>query len=952
MIDRDRSKRLTRHRLATAFWILLASNVAARTVRLENRCITVELDAETGALRAIRDRQQRVTHSFKGIPFKLRTDGGAWQPAQVSGREGSKSIQVFAYQGEGFEARLHYRLGLEDRFVEKWVEIQRRDRTPYFLQDLVLEDVALGPEFRELHLHDDQTKWHCPINLFLRTDRGGCFAGLEYPYWQQDLRGARGYRLGYAPNFTVAAGEVFTSEKYFLGVYQYEGIYRYSHGPFPGDLKPGLLTFNSTAVSHYRDTSDVPPEVLDWGEVWAMQAFMRRVLPKNPRPEAGYYTWVNSWWAWAWNQSWSLNEGVIDLLAKMKIRDVMTQSIWFGHGQHPMPVPYISGMDPSQPVSFTATPATESLITYGKRKGVNVTSFCCPGVYFEGRPEWLSLREDGRPTRYNDWSQVNCPASDDYTAFMLGLYDQLLTKYGCRWWGFDGRWLSFREFPQDDGQPLGPDPCYARNHGHLPGDNTYREWRNISELLAELRRRHPSICLESYYGLKRGGPWILRHLNATENYYEEGSSDQMRFQLWHNQNDRFFPPDRNMTTLFARDPASFQHGLISMIAGGPYGQVGPGLHQLVHEENQAFFEKWRDWASRNIEYLNVRRDLFPCPGYGRVDGSAQIIKDRGFLFLFPTGFQPNSHSPANDEGLRAAVSKFPKVVRAAIRLNHWLGLETESTAVFKVVELYPQAGRTLGTYRYGESLLYDMPKASAVVLSVIPAPTGERLAAKGFDPKATDVHLVPAFSEGAMKTRAFLALDDPARAKMLVAKAGFEVAKENVNPVDGVVARELNFPALEQAADPTFDLGDLRLRAPATIAAWIWRNDITDDRRLLSQLTGPVAQAGALRLAGRQLQVWDGRHWLVLVSDGVEATTWLHLAVVFSADGQATGYVNGQRRETVDCRCDYYGVRAGIGAKFLGLHGGQFSGQLRDFQIRRAALTAIELDQLWQTRKP
>ena len=167
---------------------------------------------------------------------------------------------------------------------------------------------------------------------------------------------------------------------------------------------------------------------------------------------------------------------------------------------------------------------------------------------------------------------------------------------------------------------------------------------------------------ETYCGLKRGGPWILRHLNATEDYYEESSSDQMRFQLWHNQNDRFFPPDRNMTTLFSRDSASFQYGLISMLAGGPYGQVGPGLHQLVQQDSQSFFIKWRDWAGRQLEYLKVKRDLFPCTGYDRVDGSAHIIKDRGFLFLFPTGLQPNAHTPANDEGIRAAVLAYPELI--------------------------------------------------------------------------------------------------------------------------------------------------------------------------------------------------------------------------------------------------------------------------------------------------
>ena len=78
------------------------------------------------------------------------------------------------------------------------------------------------------------------------------------------------------------------SEKLFLGAYRYEGIYRYAHGPFPGPAAPAYLTFNNASVSHYGDTKDVPPEVLDWGEVWAMQAFMRHVLPAHKLPEDGY----------------------------------------------------------------------------------------------------------------------------------------------------------------------------------------------------------------------------------------------------------------------------------------------------------------------------------------------------------------------------------------------------------------------------------------------------------------------------------------------------------------------------------------------------------------------------------------------------------------------------------------------------------------------------------------
>jgi hypothetical protein len=66
-----------------------------------------------------------------------------------------------------------------------------------------------------------------------------------------------------------------------------------------------LLSWGHTGLGqHFKDgkvpaeVKDVPPEVLDWGEVWAMQAFMRRIQPDDLQlPEDGYWIWQNGWWA-------------------------------------------------------------------------------------------------------------------------------------------------------------------------------------------------------------------------------------------------------------------------------------------------------------------------------------------------------------------------------------------------------------------------------------------------------------------------------------------------------------------------------------------------------------------------------------------------------------------------------------------------------------------------------
>ena len=107
--------------------------------------------------------------------------------------------------------------------------------------------------------------------------------------------------------------------------------------------------------------------------------------------------------------------------------------------------------------------------------------------------------------------------------------------------------------------------------------------------------------------------------------------------------------------------------------------------------------------------MKVKRDLFECPGYSPVDGSAHILGDRGFLFLFPGGF---------DKKIAPE-----KTMRASISLNRRIGLKEDRAANYQITEVHPNAGADRGTFRYGEDFLYDMPKDSAAILSIAPITT-------------------------------------------------------------------------------------------------------------------------------------------------------------------------------------------------------------------------------------
>jgi len=782
--------------LAILALLVFAKSVPAKThsngLFLQNKHVSVEIDKTTGSILSIRDKDRNVLYSLDGIGFIVTTDKGTVSSEAAARVKKTNEKIAFSFQNTNFTINLNYHLGKKDKFIEKWLEIKEKNNKPYFLKEVVLEDAELGAQFKEIHFHDDQTIWHCPINLFLRSEKGGLFAGLEYPYWQMDIKDNRGFRLGYRPNYFARENEINISEKYFLGVYSYEGIYRYSQGVYPGKKSMPYLDYRHTGLhQHFKGgqlpVSPVEAEVLDWGEVWAMQQFMRHVLPDLPLPEDGYWIWQNGWWAGLFDPK----PEILDQLKLAGVHDIMTAHTWYGRGNHPIAEPYLSQMriepmgfpkddglagmpGPAGPAAglhvehaevaldkftpglythdFQAPPAMEAFYQYGQKIGVHVSSFSLPGIYFDNRPDWASIDENGNISQYIYGRKVSCPACDPYMEHMLEVLHSVFTKYQPRWWGFDGRWLSYWEVPAYRPGPkgLGFDTCYAENHGHLPGDNFYKEWINIQGFIRKLRERYPRVCLEQYLGLKRGGPWAMRYLNADDNYFETSGAVMNRFQTWHNQNDRFRPCYKNSAAVFGETTKDFQYNFISTLSATAYCQIGPGFKGLALEENRQFLKKWRNWATKNHEYLKVKRDLFDCPGFVPVDGSAHIIKDRGFLFLFP-------------------VAKDPKTTCVSVIMNRWLGLDENPGARYKITEIYPQENRLLGIYGYGEEFHYNIPVDSAVILSVEPARTSEQ-APKAVLELATKEKILRAFQEGIFEPAEFLTMSEEQRITRILSK--------------------------------------------------------------------------------------------------------------------------------------------------------------------------------------
>ena len=110
-------------------------------------------------------------------------------------------------------------------------------------------------------------------------------------------------------------------------------------------------------------------------------------------------------------------------------------------------------------------------------------------------------------------------------------------------------------------------------------------------------------------------------------------------------------------------------------------------------------KKWLDWGRANVKYIMVRKDLPVWPAVGKVDGSAHVVGQRGFMFLF----NPNKDS-----------------LPGAFALSEEsIGLKGDGT--FRVSQFYPTAER-MAAARYGETVRWDIPGQTAVILDIRPTP--------------------------------------------------------------------------------------------------------------------------------------------------------------------------------------------------------------------------------------
>ena len=97
---------------------------------LRNSRVAIKLDRESGGVRSIEDRETGDAHRLQGIGFAVTADRGVATSKQAVGVEASDLAATWRFETELLRINLRYRLGAEDRFVEKWLEITAKNSQP------------------------------------------------------------------------------------------------------------------------------------------------------------------------------------------------------------------------------------------------------------------------------------------------------------------------------------------------------------------------------------------------------------------------------------------------------------------------------------------------------------------------------------------------------------------------------------------------------------------------------------------------------------------------------------------------------------------------------------------------------------------------------------------------------------------------------------------------------
>ncbi len=704
---------------------VFASQSPGDAWHLENDYLRVSFD-ERG-LRAIAGLKEEKTVLFAHDAFDITIDGRTFNGSEAEAPvvEVGNNTVTYRFSGGSFEVDVLYELQPGWRFLSKQLSVLVPDTPAYRVDRLEAFSAEMAYPVAGEYRH-----YEGRYATFLRLEEengeepaAGVFFAYANPFMEWERNGGK-VSMAYSPDMEWRAEYgPFVTDRALIGLYTLTG-----HG-FPVRTIPEWRYVPDPAAA-LRDSP-----VMDIAESEAMTRAVEAFLMYDPEESLRLHV------------GWTLNdyqidvaepEGreeyrrIIDRAAEVGARHILytpdhtglndlalnrdawgwENLLWLNLGQKLRLGEWLPGRDP-------LPDDVVEMIEYADSQNIGLLAYVYPTMPWMEDPEWTAWI-DGPPGGYAGADTGIRSFQDWFIDLLVEFYEET----GITGYSFDHWWVRYDQ----------------------PGTTSfYAQWHGTRRILEELRRRAPDVVIDGRQQYHQTGPWTwlagsFPHPLASDEQaqsfrafpdlsWSRISANRQRSAAWwfhmlqftpnqvmpgymthqtqrfdgegHMHRRRFRPRDWDYT--------GWQFSVLSSIGTAPVNHVinfiparDPDEFEYFSERDKQWFRDWLDWTDLNMEVLLNLRPIIGQPVTGRVDGTAAIVDDRGFIFLF----NPNY-----------------RAIDATFSLDRSIGLTAGDA--FLLRELYPQEGKWIsapgrGIWSFGDEVTIAMHGTEARVLELVP----------------------------------------------------------------------------------------------------------------------------------------------------------------------------------------------------------------------------------------
>lgn len=714
----------------------------AQTIELRNDHVVARLGSR--GLESLEDLASHHQIHFASDEFSIEIDDAKVDSAPLRpsvNMPGGNQV-VYSYASGGYRFEVRYELQPGWRFISKQIAIVQAPHATFTVHRAEPVKFALGeaiqssyipgayfPHFGETRKESRAEGHGSDYGAFVRFGReAGAMFLVQNPFLKASVNG-KNVSLAYSPEiaWNSAWGE-FATDAACIGVYSLSGE------RLPADM---ALEWQLPQAKPAADGAD-REEIEEFTD--CVRAFLVNPAPEPISVEVG----------------WTLNdyqidvatpEGraeykrVMDTASALGIRNLLYAPantelakreddlddwdwghvLWLGFGQQIRKGTW-------NPESGAIPASVSEMLEYAKQKNISLLAYVYPSLPFAQNDTWIVT--DPKKTQKNRYATL---ASREFQDFLIRDLLAFKQRTGIAGYSFDYTFLN------------------------LPGASQYAQWRGWKRVMETLKRDEPDIVIDGRQTYQTYGPWSwlagsYPHPTGTDEqpesfspypdlHFDRVSADRERYVDYWYRNYMFAPEEvipgymthqtersRNVhvttngvtrnqgefvnSTYGARDwdYLGFKYSVISSIASGGWNNVMDmipgrdlGEFQNFSEEDKKWIRDWIAWTRENKEFLRHTRTILGQPAIGKVDGTAGIVGNRGYIFLF----NPNYNA-----------------LTAHFSLDRSIGLAGSGDYVLR--ELYPRKGNLIGelktgVWKLGEPLVLGMRGTSAKVIEVVPA---------------------------------------------------------------------------------------------------------------------------------------------------------------------------------------------------------------------------------------